>query len=1470
MMGSVQGDTEGDVVSYRQARYSDGPPGDFIIGKTLAGTTIRLTELQQQNHIILSASVGGGKASTMIIPNVLREQGYRSFFATNPKGDLFDLTSGAAARYHEIWHLYPDRPDLSHRYDPLAHIHSLEDAQTFAEAWISNTGRANQDPFWDREAEQFLTLLAMHVRESDPTAHFPQLLDLINKSYAELRTVLLNSASKTAQMLATRSFSTWDADSTIRTTVLGDMATRFNAFMTPRLHAITSANTIDFMAMVERPIGLYLTVAPSEVERLRPLTACFVSQMFRSWSRYAMQQPEHALPRMIMCYLDEFAQCGKVSGMSQYVTTMRSQKISLLIAMQNMHQLEEIYGDQQAKAIINSAKTHIVFSGVGREEEDYYSKRISSKSIFGANEQRPPSGMSVFDRARGLGRAEEKHEPITAEVLRALPRDEVVVIPERELAVRVRTTPFYLDRQLKLLSEITPVVIADVARPSSPVAAPHYTNSSAPASPQQAEDQSSQSDSISITRANHLDLTSFALGLYPLQRAYPHPALPEVRVAMEQARKQNLGGAVLIGPALVGKTRLAIEAMRAEAADTLIVTVNAPISAHDISVIEPLLRDRRVVLFLDDLPKLVPTFEASVRLISAFQVIQKSTKQCLVLATAPNSVAPEPWSEQFCPELGLTQIAIKPLPPELHLDYQNTVRKALARDQNITLDLGVFDGFPGTLMLLVDYEVSGYGRPDFPEAARAIVRAQALLADVHITPLTVERVRRVARQLYGLRDNEWDDALQFLQTHHWLNLQASTDKKSMIILPTSKQLLMRCRADVTVIVEGVPSNPFERLQTLLSESPVDSAALFQMSERVRDSGGAALAVRALEAALPHMKTRSLEWMRAQIALAASLRLRAQNDDHQRALGVLKTVLQTTREQESIEWALAHYQMGLIALRLPRQRAVAIDALTTSLQVLTPQRYPQEWAQIEQLIGQTLLMMGDETAIEQAIAAFTAALQVLTIERQPGKWASLQQALGDAYRQRSIGDVAQNQDAAIAAYQSCLLIYTKRDTPLRWAQIQNSLGVLFSDRLNDDHEENIHKAIVAFTGALEVYARQSDPKEWAIIQANLANAFIQLQRGNVGEYMEHVIQALEPALEVITWKTQPEDWVLANLNLGYAYLHRTAGVVTNNIETAIQIFQSILNVSTSAMIPYDWALTQLHLGRAYSRRRVGEREENYKIAREVYTNSLTIFTRDEYPDQWAKVQSYLDELFATQTTNEHRGDIEEAIKALKHVIDSTDPDRNPREWATAQKNLALAYLKRIHGSRSDNLELALAACEETLRVVKQQSASQDWALIQMTLGDIYAERIVGNVDENSERALNAYRSALTILSREQNALDWAALHNKLGSIYRNRTRGNRPENLEYAVQSYNAALRVYTRAEYPLEWANSSENLALVYEALANDAYDTSEHERRAVNCTQALRTEQQVLEYFIAENNEGRQTKARRILIRIAELRDAK
>jgi hypothetical protein len=81
-MGSVRRDIEGDVVNYRQPRYSDGPQGDFIIGKTLAGTTIRLTELQQQNHIILSASVGGGKASTVIIPNVLRKGLDRSLSRT--------------------------------------------------------------------------------------------------------------------------------------------------------------------------------------------------------------------------------------------------------------------------------------------------------------------------------------------------------------------------------------------------------------------------------------------------------------------------------------------------------------------------------------------------------------------------------------------------------------------------------------------------------------------------------------------------------------------------------------------------------------------------------------------------------------------------------------------------------------------------------------------------------------------------------------------------------------------------------------------------------------------------------------------------------------------------------------------------------------------------------------------------------------------------------------------------------------------------------------------------------------------------------------------------------------------------------------------------------------------------------------------------------------------------------------------
>ncbi|MFK0733932.1 MAG: tetratricopeptide repeat protein, partial [Gloeotrichia echinulata HAB0833] len=66
-------------------------------------------------------------------------------------------------------------------------------------------------------------------------------------------------------------------------------------------------------------------------------------------------------------------------------------------------------------------------------------------------------------------------------------------------------------------------------------------------------------------------------------------------------------------------------------------------------------------------------------------------------------------------------------------------------------------------------------------------------------------------------------------------------------------------------------------------------------------------------------------------------------------------------------------------------------------------------------------------------------EVYTRSAFPENWATTQNNLGNAYRDRILGERAENIELAIAIYSTTLEVYTPGAFPLDWASTQNNVG-----------------------------------------------------------------------------------------------------------------------------------------------------------------------------------------------------------------------------------------------------------------------------------------------------------------------------------------------------------------------------------------------------------------------------------------------
>src|SRR5437667_4862670 len=207
------------------------PESRLVLGKTTGGRLVSLSEQQQESNILLTAPVGSGKSSRIIIPNLLRERGSRSLFISDVKGELLRVTGGAVSRYHKYYVFAPTKPEESHGYNPLTSIKTPEDAQDLAQCWISNTGQS-QDAFWPNIAKKLMVAVILHLKATELEPAFSRVADLLcSTSYDDLKTQLINSPSEKVKKEITAFFEFMEKNERLIGGLMTDIGSRFQLLM---------------------------------------------------------------------------------------------------------------------------------------------------------------------------------------------------------------------------------------------------------------------------------------------------------------------------------------------------------------------------------------------------------------------------------------------------------------------------------------------------------------------------------------------------------------------------------------------------------------------------------------------------------------------------------------------------------------------------------------------------------------------------------------------------------------------------------------------------------------------------------------------------------------------------------------------------------------------------------------------------------------------------------------------------------------------------------------------------------------------------------------------------------------------------------------------------------------------------------------------------------------------------------------
>ena len=325
------------------------------------------------NDIIVGPS-GAGKTRGYVLPNIL--QANESMVVADTKGNLarklapFLEKKGYRIRVMDFKDLSKSigfNPLDNIRYNPATGRYSGQDIIKLVRCLSPSLDV--REPFWDEQGRTVLAAMIGYVLENCR----PEDRNLV-----------------TVQKL----FSVWDKDNVLRmfaeverkdpeSFALSKFNMIKNNFEAEKMHCsimaftaqaldiftlneakklVTNKDKVNFRDLGNKKTALFLNISDTD-RSMDKLVNIVYTQALQILCDEAEKHPDCRLPVPVRFILDDFATNAKVPDFDKIISVIRSRDIYVSIILQSITQLDALYGDANAKTIINNCDTMLYLGG---------------------------------------------------------------------------------------------------------------------------------------------------------------------------------------------------------------------------------------------------------------------------------------------------------------------------------------------------------------------------------------------------------------------------------------------------------------------------------------------------------------------------------------------------------------------------------------------------------------------------------------------------------------------------------------------------------------------------------------------------------------------------------------------------------------------------------------------------------------------------------------------------------------------------------------------------------------------------------------------------------------------------------------------------------------------------------------------------------------------------------------------------
>lgn len=363
-----------------------------LLKKARAASKIRISGLplvkdSETQHLLLTGTTGAGKTNMLneLLPQI-RKAGNRAI--------IIDVTGEFIDRFYnpETDHILNPLKEGSVKWLPWNDCHSDEEFNSLAAAFVDGES-IKTDRYWEDAARSVLSQALMKEKE---TRSIESMLEIINK--AGFNDFCNHFADTDAAGFVSREAEKGTAS--VRSTLISKIE---------QLKILKDGGDFsikDWVNGEENGGWLFISSTPNELDTLKPLISAWTNIAIKG----ILDRPHSGVNSKLWFVMDELPAMQKIPSLPIALAQGRKYGACVVAGIQNIAQLDRIYGRSGAQELLDLFRTKFFFAVSDNNIAEYASKSLGEIEIdetkeslsYGSNTMRDGVNINSAQRIKRL------------------------------------------------------------------------------------------------------------------------------------------------------------------------------------------------------------------------------------------------------------------------------------------------------------------------------------------------------------------------------------------------------------------------------------------------------------------------------------------------------------------------------------------------------------------------------------------------------------------------------------------------------------------------------------------------------------------------------------------------------------------------------------------------------------------------------------------------------------------------------------------------------------------------------------------------------------------------------------------------------------------------------------------------------------------------------------------------------------